>query len=167
MSLIEIIYNETIKTFMYGLPNDDNIKNYYMDYIKKSYAEFDNGQITDKNKINILVELENNKWLNESPDYKKAFIIPDENLKRLSEISSFAYDMAKNRLKNDVMASDINLSEYLSKIEELKNKVYNFNIYLARELVSETILDLQYALGQTDDTSIRIGRIKENIPQKK
>ena len=35
MSLIEIIYNGTIKTFMYGLPNDDNIKNYYMDYIKK------------------------------------------------------------------------------------------------------------------------------------
>lgn len=166
MSLIEIIYNETIKTFMYGLPNDDNIKNYYMDYIKKSYAEFDNGQIKDKNKINILVELENNKWLNESPDYKKSFIIPDENLKMLSEISSFAYDMAKNRLKNDVLTSDINLSEYLSKIEELKNKVYDFNIYLARELISETILDLQYAIGQSEDTSIRIGRIKENIPKK-
>ncbi len=166
MSLIEIIYNKTIKTFMYGLPDDDNIKNYYMDYIKKSYEEFDKGQIVDKNKINILVELENNKWSNESPEYKKSFIIPDENLKKLSEISEFAYDIAKNRLKNDIINSNINLSEYLLKIEKLNKKVYDFNIFLASELVSETILDLQYATGKSEDTSIRIGRLKENTPKK-
>ena len=81
-------------------------------------------------------------------------------LGEIINITSEGYKGAVERLNNNVLMSVEIAEKYINRINELLPLVQEYNKQLASWYVSEGSMDLLYACGKTDNTSLRIGRYK-------
>ena len=156
MNLVDYLYNETIDTFLENVDNI-NIKENYKEYLSKVYSKYNFEELKKLNKLESVVNLEKNKWKNKFLNYKKSMVIKDDNFDKLLEFSNTFYQLALNKLKTGENIN-IDVGFYQKHIDFYFQNILDFNKQSAQTIYSETILDLNYAAGNSEFMSLRIGR---------
>lgn len=124
-----------------------NLK-YYDDY--KDYDDFDM-------LFEAIMDFEKSSLEFLTPGEKKSLYIKDEAYEKIQEISRNAESLAWNRKETGEIAETPLCENYIYQLTVLLNQVADFNKNVAEILVSESLVDLAYACGRTENTSLRMG----------
>ena len=167
--VVERILGETKETFLEGVDSSihEKILLAYKNYLMETYANILREDDNLEQVIRIWSHMEKRKWVGKNTSYKLSMIIKDDNLDKLREISGIGYKLAQKKM--GFVLSDTQYTPELSKeqmnayIEEMQNlfeHVEPFNINIARNYLSEGILDFQFAMNLSEDKSLRTCRMK-------
>lgn len=115
-------------------------------------------EITESNPLIIseIIEIEN-LLINTDSSYASYFI--DNFITLLLEYSKIAYHLALNSLYTNKIYIIANYLEII--FMEVIKKLTDFEKNDYKNIISETILDFRYAMGDSSISSLRIGRIIE------
>lgn len=113
-----------------------------------------------EDKVNDIIEEQTNLWKNKSLEQRKAELLRDEAKEKIISASNTALEMAKERIKKGKIQTDEELYNRLKNVLEDTTKVKEFNKKKIEEDVSEGLVDLDFAFGFTECTSLRIGRYR-------
>lgn len=160
--LINKVYSNNIDIVLNGFNEKD------IDGVKKKYLEMLTGQYAGIDKITNdfdkvyekFIKFENSKWSRKKIDEKKRIFIEDPALNQIIDIASIAYQGAQDRLNNNTLMAKEYSSELINKLVELDKNVLEFNKDLSKWYLSEAGMDLTYACGNTENTSLRIGHMR-------
>lgn len=134
------------------------IEKYYKMYFVDSY-----GSLFNENKnINVerIISLEINSWKNRTSNEKKFLLIPDKALQEILSISNSAMSKAIDRIQNNVIITEDEFNSCYSKLYDNLKEVLEFNKEVAEVNLADAELDLKFAAGLSDVTSIRVGSYK-------
>lgn len=170
--LINLIYNRTINIILNGIEEQykDEIKIAYKDYVDKKYSSYNLEGVKKEDVYKFFVDLEVSKWEDISIGNKLSELLKDEALENIRYISNIGFEYAEARINqrkpgdnNSYLPATLDETISAQNIDILNNllsKVRSFNQNLANSFVSEGIIDFKYASGKTENTSLRIGRIR-------
>ena len=166
---IKKIYDNTINIVLNEIDEEskESISYFYYEYLNEIYKKIDIKNINIEKAIQIFSNLELLKWKNMSAIVKKMELIKDEALDNIRAISSIALNFAKQKVetrnRNEENTCDTldkeKADKYIQKLNTYLSQVKDYNKQLANYYVSEGIMDLNFASGKTNYTSLRIGRI--------
>lgn len=158
MELINNIYEEMISTILQGFNDSEfgEVTASYREYLIKNYGN-KQGDI-DKLKAAIL-SIERDKWKDKDKKNKQMNLFNDVYLERLGYLSNLALKLAKGRFygNEDNAISTDEVLEYIKLMKEYASLVREFNRGIADVYLSEGILDFQYAIGLSNNMSLRLG----------
>lgn len=155
---IKKIYQKLINLILDGFSADErNIacQEYYNILINR-YSSID----IDENKFIKIIEIEYNEWKDLGLGARKHILLKDNVLKEIVNLTGQGYKWAEERVNNNSLVSVEIAEKYINRINQLLPLVQEYNKELANWYVSEGTMDLLYACGKTDNTSLRIGRYK-------
>lgn len=161
--LIRYIYNETIVDVLNGFNEfeHEEVRNAYKTYLINNYDSIKSSKNLEKLKA-FYLKLEKARWNSKTKEDKQRLLIEDDYLNRLGYLSDVALQYAKLRLNDEQDKIDINVEQVRKFIEEMSvcaNMVKDFNKSIATIYLSEGSMDFNYAVGLTDNTSLRVGRM--------
>ena len=147
----------------------------YHDLMEKSYKEYldkilASVAINDENAdriIPILAKKEIQKLNDSSVNFKLMRFVSDENYNKISILSNQAYDYALQQYKNNSSISIDIVNNNINEMEKCFENVFDFNKESAKNLLSEAVLDYQYASGKTDDISFRLSNVIDELTSTK
>lgn len=175
--IINDIFERNIDKIVYGFAVEDvdEVRNSYRNYLQRYVCNLEElmikgqqkglsqGEIIQKIK-DTFNNVENNyKWEEKSVEEKSRLLIKDPVLQRIRELSdiAFKYAAAKKTLQENpnesIVIEPITNEELMTiqkEMEDLLNSVKEFNLFEARRLVSEGIIDIEYIMGE-DKMSFR------------
>ena len=166
--LVTGIYNNCINLIISKVTVDKEIiAREYRNYLYNAYELVAKKGGNLKQLITICSELENSKWQNASEQAILTEVVNDINMRQLMYMSNIAMEYAEKKnacLKNgqnyQPEITAVQAQEYIAQMKTLRAQVLPFNSVKANILLSEGIMDLQYAANITEDTSLRRGRIR-------
>lgn len=135
----------------------------YLDYLIECYSKYEFEENNIDLYLNAFIELEISKWEDLSEEEKLILLLKDESLEKIRELSGRGYDYAINKITNSESNGNLDINTantYIKNLEELLPLVREHNAALAANLVSEGILDYLFASTDTNNTSLRIGRLR-------
>lgn len=161
-NFISNIYNEMINTILKEIEEVYIIatKEGYRKLLLNRYSTIDINETNYDKLYQTFINLEHKEWDNLSAELKLNILVDDEHLNQMIEISGKAYQCAKTRLNNMGVISEKTANYYIEKMKNISEQVSDYNKELAKNYLSETILDLLYATGKTENSSLRISHIK-------
>ena len=113
-----------------------------------------------EDKVNDIIEEQTNVWKNKSLEQRKSELLRDEAKENIISASNTALEMAKERIKEGKIQTNEELYNRLKNVLEDTTKIKEFNKKKVEEDVSEGLVDLDFAFGFTECTSLRIGRYR-------
>ena len=125
-----------------------NLK-YYEDY--KEYDDFDI-------LYEVILDFEKNSLELLTLNEKKSLYVEDKAFNKIRDISNNAVELAWQRKEKGILVLSSLVDEYERQLKELLGLVADFNENISEILVSESLVDLAYACGKSDNTSLRMGR---------
>lgn len=157
--VINKIYNNLINVILKDIEKDyqEIVKSNYLKYLNEQYFE----KYKDSNLDNLLeklIKFETIKWEDKTKDMKLNLLIEDPALNNLSHIASRAFQYANNRKETESLIDEDIANALITEMKELLVKVAEFNTSLANWYFSESLVELNYACGKSDNTSLRMGR---------
>lgn len=155
---IKRIFENTINDFLIGFNADDKdkIKNLYFSYLTRKYSKINLNDIS----IKYYSDLEKIKWKDLSLEGKLSVISEDKNLDEIIKLSMEGLKAADDFRMNGNKFDKKTANEKIQRMNDLFDKVLEFNKGLARYYCSEGSLDFSYAAGMSDLMSLRTGRSK-------
>ena len=158
-SLINKLVEEFKETIPEGYENLTSLfkKNLY-DYI--NFSRNNSYEFLSK-KENIIRGLNvfASKLISADIETKKRELEEDENFNKIRDISLEGYDAALNILNKKKVEKVTDINQKITKMKKLLNCVKDYNKNVAKELVSEGILDWNYLKNPDTETfSLRIGK---------
>jgi len=161
--LQQTIYNELIDEILKDVPESEQeeLKEAYKQYLVTFYSREVDPKIGFEKTKTTFVDIEKMKWNDKTLVEKQMLLFKDEALNRLGHLSNIALGNAKAKISNNLDGiTKEEANAYIEEMKELVNKVRPFNKVLASDYLSEGILDFEYSIGLTDNTSLRIGRMR-------
>lgn len=128
-------------------------------YKKYLFSTLKNIKLTDDNynkTIKIITEDNLNILKSYSPNFKLSLYIQDESYKKIYNLSMKGFNFALDKFNNNNMISINEANNYKNEMEKLLPDVYEFNYLSAMSLLSEGILDYDYACSDITYTSFRL-----------
>lgn len=161
---IDKIYDNTINILLANIPNNyhDVISQAYKNYLYKIHSDkYD--AINYEKMINMIIDMEKDKWSKMDAEYIIKRFTNDENYKKIRELSGKAYLLAKEKLLNELeyIISKEEAEKNIDLLNNLLPTVQEFNKAESSMLVSEGICDFVYASRNVDVTSLRLGHLLE------
>lgn len=156
--LITDIYDYIIELILGKIRAEykDVVAKGYLNYLKNIYSDFEFNQNDYKKVINILRTIQYEKWSTSSELYILKELTYDENLLKIKSLSSNATSYAISRLETGKQISSETYIEIANQFDDLINKVYSFNRKEANLNIADGKMDLLFATGNSDNTSLRI-----------
>ncbi len=160
-NIIDRVYSEMINLVLEGFEESevDQIKKLYYDFLVKKYTEIIKRDSNSERNIKVMSVMEKSYWSDKSKDYKLSILIKDEFLNQLCDLSMLAYKRAVERKGSDKLTVTREEAEQsINKMNELFKKVQPFNNAIGYSYLSEGIEDFNYACGNSEEHSLRVGR---------
>ena len=157
---VEKIYDKTksiIERKFYSYERDEILKA-YKDYLYSRYGKFNNID----NGLDKLCQIEIKFFENKDKDYIKSLLIKDYNYEALYNLSKQAEMYALYRLRENSLIDADTYNGIIKSMNEVFDKVKPYNKTAAKMIYSEAIVDLEFAAGLTENTSLRVGRMSRN-----
>lgn len=112
----------------------------------------------DKESTERLLRLITERLINADLDTKKRRLIKDESFERIKKTSREAFEIAQSILNNKTPNFNFDIQKKIDELQEAISDVKIYNKEQANELVSETILDLNFIENpKTNIVSLRMG----------
>lgn len=166
--LIKKIFDKTILTVLSNISDNyhDEVIRTYNNYLIKHYEKYNS---SNSNIINAFVELEISKWKDIDESAKLSLLLDDKAMDKIREIASLGFDYAKKRFEyernnfNNESIISIDVKKANENIDELNNlikEVREFNSVVASKIVTDAIMDFQYACGENVVASANIAHLR-------
>ncbi len=164
--LLETIFEKTYYVVQVVFGEDDTFKKRYYMYLSDKYTtlleEFalEESEETIKAIVNSYVEDELRQWKDKSRSEMMSILDKDSAFEQLMFLSEIAFEDAKKCINTGVHLSDGN--EYKLRLEELArclDTIKPHNIEAAKELLSESILDIDFVFKKSTVKSLRLAKI--------
>lgn len=163
--LVDELYERVIDTFLENVIYErELLASAYKDYLVRVYGDIDIVQEEYSKAFETFSASQKEKWKNVSGKDKKKELVLDEFLVIIGEISEKGFEAAKIKKWQNIAFDREEGVLAINKLKENLDKVQNYNKELAKNLVSEGILDYNYATGASEVMSLRVGR-SGNIPK--
>ena len=130
----------------------------YEDQIKVFFDTEAEGML--RSIVDAFVEDEKQIWTDLDDSSKISLLEQDAAYQHLSFLSEIAFEQAKECYKKQKYYD--NEEEYLLRLDEITqclDEIKPNNIDSAKELLSETLLDIEYIFGKTEMLSLRLSRV--------
>lgn len=163
--LLQIIYENTINIVQNSL--EDDFENAYKKYLRDKYEDVlkefaaKESEKMLKAVVNSFIDDEIRFWKDLNENEKMSVLVDDPAFEHLTFLSEVAFEQAKKVIKSDEFIRDEH--KYHRNLEDLAlclDDIKPFNVEAAKELLSEAILDINYAFGKSELMSLRLGRLK-------
>ncbi len=157
----ENVINMILKDFTYE--EQEEVREAYKKYLRDCYEDSLYLSDDETELINHFTELENMKWSDKSKVIKQALILEDEWMDKIRDLSNIALEAATLKLigkDSEIKLTKKEVVEYEENMKEYLTKVRDFNRQQAYGYVSEATLDFEFAVGLTDNMSLRVGRMR-------
>ncbi len=136
------------------------VRGEYMGILQHRYANLQVDPSRLEDIYTRIAKLEYDEWVSISPDMIRHLLFQDKALNRIIDITNGAFKKAQVRLQQNITISAEEADKLIEQAESLLEQVADYNKELAKWHLSEGIMDLKYASGQTALTSLRIGHYK-------
>lgn len=147
----------TIKFREYLYKAIENLKKSDLKFVRK-----------DKQSIESTLNRITNRFISFDLQEKQQELLIDDNFEEMKKISNTIYNIAKSIMEGNSQKVDFDIAEEKERLYTLFNLVKPYNIELAKRLVSETIVELNYISNpETDILSLRLGAIREESKREK
>lgn len=167
-NIIERIYNtvmpELLERFSDGAFSETELQNAYMSYLNCNIQPMLDYSKDSPEVLDILtesiIEEERALWQTLSMDEMEIRLGLNRSITRLIEVSNDLFEKARACRKSNVLLT--NLDEYksiLNEINDLFSQLNDSQKELVQEIISETLLDLDYCYGKSTNISLRLSRI--------
>ena len=159
VEIINSIYNNLIGIILKDVDNSyhEILKTNYLKYLNdKYYEKYKDYEDTSKI-LGKLINFEMAKWEDKPGNTKLTYLIDDPALNKLSEISSCASQYANDRKEIGVLLDEGVAEELIKEMENNLELVADFNKSLSSWYFSEALVELNFACGKTENTSLRMG----------
>ncbi len=161
--IIQEIFDQIVPFVLKDIPLEyiDEVKKGFYNYltIKYAFKDFEENKLET---IKLVIKLEQMEWERASNVYKLRLFVKDNSYEKICNLSLEAFEQAQK--KNNNLVNVLSSLEAETKINELTNGLSHvcfFNYDLAKELISEGILDYLYASRDTDVMSLRLSHAKK------
>lgn len=164
--LLETIFEKTYYAVQVVLGEDDILKKQYYMYLSNKYSnlleEFavEESDETVKTIVDSYVEDELRQWENTSRREMLSILDKDSAFEQLIFLSEIAFNDAQKCISTGVHLSDD--KEYKLRLEELAScldAIKPHNIEAAKDLLSESILDIDFVFKKSNVKSLRLAKI--------
>lgn len=164
--LLEVIFEKTYYVVKDMLGENDACKMLFCTYLSNKYEKLLEEFILEESEdtvqaiVNSYVEDELKFWKNLSKSEMLSILDKDPAFEQLMFLSDVAFETAQECIKTGVYLSDAR--EYKLRLEELAqclDAIKPHNIESAKELLSESILDIDFAFNKSNVKSLRLARI--------
>ena len=149
------LYND-LKNIIIEKTNCEENSELLTDFKNHLYGAFD-GIITNDKEYSFFLQKEAKRWMNKSKEEIEDFFNPDIAYMVLQRMSHDALDLGIAKLRNNTKIDEETYQKLKKEMEERYNQVREENKASANLLLSEGLLDLEYAHTDTDITSMRLG----------
>lgn len=143
-----------------------NFSIYLQEYIFNKYKNVIDSFEKEKNKremdtiVQMYIEDEIHFFENLPDNEIKIILLPDKALKELEEASFQIFELAMDcKRRSYKLNNNSEYEEWLLKLSAPLDNIKKHNIPYAQELLSEGILDVEYAYGKTDNMSLRLAKV--------
>ena len=164
--LINEVFSNVISIVLDGITDQDKdeVSKNYLKYLYEVHSDIDINSENYAKMLSIITRIETKKWTSRDMNSKLYYFKDDESFEIIDAISKKAYSLALLRCKenSDFTISKEEARKYIDILASKVKSVLDFNKAEAERLVSESVLDFEYACGNSNDiTSFRIGHIKK------
>lgn len=166
--LLQSIFDKTIAIIENSLCEYQvDYKQDYFAYLREKYEMLlqDFVSTESDSTINAIVESyiedETRLWKSLSKNEMLSVLEEDTAFEHLSFLSETAFNQAKKCLNSGTFLKDE--VDYTKQLEELSlclDNIKFFNLAMSKEILSEAILDIEYAFKKTTTMSLRLSRLK-------
>ena len=160
--VFEIIKDSLFKDI--DLKYHDSMEQQYKYILKKSWENINlDLKAMDKN-VSMVANMEKKKLINTSAVYRLQLYAIDSSFNELDKLSCLAYKYATARYNDEFILSEEDATQNIALMVKYIDDVYDFNKEYANHLLSEGIVDYNYASGMSNDISLRLAHnIKHGI----
>lgn len=166
---VSTIYEQTRSLIQGDTPNEtEQLLALYRQYLTDKYedlirdlAETESAEMLD-GIMASFVEDEIGIWSGLSTAEIRSLLLPDPAYEHLSFLSEVAFAQARDCLANRKYYD--NDEEYALRLEEIAaclDAILPEHLDAAKELLSETILDIDYIFGKSENTSFRLSHMED------
>ncbi len=160
LSDIDVKYHEEVRT-AYKTKLIERVNNFGKD----TGLEMIVAQMPIEKKISIIKNSEMSSNLGLSPNLKLSTILDDNAFSKIVNIANVGFKAAQERAfgeKHMLISSELS-DENINNMNLLLPNVREFNKDFASEKVGEGELDYRFASGQSNNTSMRLGKVDINF----
>ena len=153
--VINQVYQLLIGGMLYNINDEDKeeISKNYLAYLYKSYSNLEVTEENERLALKLIMKREKQIWEARDPLYRMMLLKNDEKFDIIMHTSNEAYDLALKSLNNNTQPtiSEEEADKKIKLMMENVDKVNEYNKQEAKRLVSEGILDYNYACGKCND----------------
>ena len=161
---INEIYTNVIKIVLDGINilDREKVANSYLQHLYSLYSDKDFNEQNYAKMVSVITEIEQSKWSLRDKKSKLYYFKTDNSFDIIDSLSKKAYSLALSRYEKNIIPiskeeADKNIDTLIKKLESVED----FNKEEAERLVSEGILDFNYACGSNSDIiSFRLSHIQ-------
>ena len=164
---ISTIYERTCALIQSAFTNESEealalYKSYLIDKYESQLSDIINSESEETLKavVDVFIEDEIRIWTGLSESEMMSILEHDSAYEYLSFLFNIAFEQAKECYEKRKYYN--NDEEYKLRLEEISvclDKIKPYNLDTAKELLSETILDIDYIFGKSENTSLRLSHI--------
>lgn len=164
--LIQQIMSETFPAVKQKLNNVPECDKMFKDYLSRKYSAVLSELLAEESEetvraiVHSYITDEENLFSDLNAGQVLSIINFDPSYEQLSFLSNFAFEQAKNVAKTGIFLSES--EKYQNQLDDLAlclSSIQSYNVKAAKELLSEAILDIEYAFGKSQVKSLRLSRI--------
>lgn len=155
--------SELVKQFKESISQEESeLVDKFKEYLQIAIMSIKNNKSKFVNKDDESIKSVVTKMANDlicaNMETKKRVLIEDKNLIRINEYSNQAYKDATKIVMGESEAIEYDTDERIDEVVNLLEKVKEYNKDIAKKMVSEIILDLNFIKNpKTGITSLRLG----------
>lgn len=169
---MDLLINELTSKFARTISDDEKEKEEligaFKEYLQMSIDTIINSNSKFINKsfegIKDILVFETDRILDMDIVSTKQLLLRDLNLEKIQKIAKEVFEQAKQKLEGKKIVESQKTQQKLEKLSELLEGVKSYNQDIAKELISETILDLKFLDNpDTEIFSLRLYQLKSKM----
>lgn len=160
--IIDRVYSGSIDSVLQNVnpKYHQEIKDSYKQYLYNREFELSLGGDTIEEQIEFFTDFQNQNWKYYYENAKLSEILKDEAFDKIKEMSYESFKLAsQKKMTNNPTISASDSATKIDMLRKLLNEVREFNKGFAEDMVSEAILDYNYASNNKEITSFRIAHL--------
>ncbi|MDE6285273.1 MAG: hypothetical protein K2M17_05960 [Bacilli bacterium] len=158
---INQLYTNTIEEFLKNVTTSrDELAEAYKSYLFQTYESLEVAPEKYDATLEVLSKTLVSQWGILPENHKMQELLKDEAMQDIRELSYKGLEYARLKISEKQILSTELANQAIQQLESVVDKVKPYNQNLAKELISEGILDYMYAAGLSENTSLRLGHIK-------
>lgn len=159
------IYEEMYSLIVEQFPEMEKVgvsvayQKYLLDQYVNLIAQLEEVPIPKVDIKQMILEKEQLYWKGQSIDEIRSNLFPDQKFADLKYLSEIAWKEARECMRTNAHKAD--QEEYERRLHEISqclDGIKDYNLSLAKELLSETLLDIDYVFGKSEVKSLRLSR---------